>query len=495
MKKILLLLSVFLFVISCDDSVPKESEGNLPGGGELVFDEGTDFNFKVLPSGCIDTINFIAKSAWEATVNDESKNWCSVSSTGGEKGAIVLSVIVKQNESTSEREATISIKSGESIQAFVLTQLEAKEDLNFKGYLLDNFDLDGDGKISDDEALLITDIDCSSMEIRSMYGINSFVNLKSIKCVDNRLTTLDVSECTLLEELNCAMNNLTSLDISGCPSLVELFCSNNQLTTLDVSVRPSLKVLNCGNNELVTLDLSGSSSLTVLEIWENKFTNIDVSGCLELVKLDCAMNQLTTLDVEECKLLERLDCADNQLVSLYASRCELLTVLDCENNNFVNLETYAFPILKTLLCDGNQLTTLDFSRNTLLSYLWCDDNQLTTLNLSKCENLSKLSCANNFLTSLDRIPSSELNCSNNQLTSLDVSSWNPSQFMRELFCSNNQLTTLDVSMCKNLRYFDCSPMDGEGLATVYLKEGLVIDKVHPNRSDENIPAKTKILFK
>ena len=53
------------------------------------------------------------------------------------------------------------------------------EDANFKAYCINNFDTDGDGEISIDEAEAVTEMDILSDNITSLYGINFFLNLKS----------------------------------------------------------------------------------------------------------------------------------------------------------------------------------------------------------------------------------------------------------------------------------------------------------------------------
>lgn len=80
-------------------------------------------------------------------------------------------------------------------------------------------------------------------------------------------------------------------------SLTELFCLNNQLTTLDISNNTQLKVLYCNNNQLSTLDISNNTQLTDLSCYANELTTLDVSNHSQLTGLDCSDNQLTSLDI------------------------------------------------------------------------------------------------------------------------------------------------------------------------------------------------------
>ena len=86
-------------------------------------------------------------------------------------------------------------------------------DPNFKAYCVENFDADGDGELTPQEALAVTAIDCSGKNIGSLVGIEYFSNLETLDCSGNTsLTTLDVSGNTSLTALNVAGTSLTTLD-------------------------------------------------------------------------------------------------------------------------------------------------------------------------------------------------------------------------------------------------------------------------------------------
>ena len=86
-------------------------------------------------------------------------------------------------------------------------------DERLRNYLVKNFDLDGDGRISREEAAQIQAIDCSNMQITSLEGIEHCTALTSLNCRMNRLTTLDVSKNTLLTDLSCYSNPLELLNL------------------------------------------------------------------------------------------------------------------------------------------------------------------------------------------------------------------------------------------------------------------------------------------
>lgn len=135
-------------------------------------------------------------------------------------------------------------------------------DNNFRNVLLESgFDQNGDGYIDYDDAALVISLNVSDDSIADMTGIEAFVNLDTLDCSGNQLTSLDVSKSVVLKRLYCQENVLTSLDVSEIHGLELLDCSDNQLTSLKVSYFPTLRWLYCNNNLLTSLILTQSSAL------------------------------------------------------------------------------------------------------------------------------------------------------------------------------------------------------------------------------------------
>ena len=95
-------------------------------------------------------------------------------------------------------------------------------------------------------------------------------DVTNFTCSDNKITTLDVSQNTALEQLWCTDNQLTALDVSKNTALTGLYCYNNQLTALDVSKNTALTVFDCYNNQLTALDVSQNTALTWLSCTGNQ---------------------------------------------------------------------------------------------------------------------------------------------------------------------------------------------------------------------------------
>ena len=231
-------------------------------------------------------------------------------------------------------------------------------DKTFREYLLKQFDKDGNGVLTPAERYAVTEIDVENKYISNLSGIEFFPNLKKLNCGHNRLTGLDVSKNTVLQELVCWENQLTSLDVSQNTALQELACFENQLTSLDVSQNPALQKLSCWDNRLTSLDVSKNTELTYLKCSYNRLTELDVSKNTELTYLDCGYNRLTELDVSQNTKLTELYFVSNKITSLQADNCTNLTVIFTGSNKY-KVEVYK----KTRILDPGILPgNFDISR-------------------------------------------------------------------------------------------------------------------------------------
>lgn len=141
--------------------------------------------------------------------------------------------------------------------------------------------------------------------ITSLAGIEYFTDLETLDCMDNQLTTLDVTKLTSLKDLVCSDNQLTTLDVTGLTNLTTLICSGNQLTALDVTKLTNLTDLECNDNQLVSLDVSTLEELKYLWCHGNKMTALDITHNADLWDLECGNQQdnqqltLTLWDTQE----------------------------------------------------------------------------------------------------------------------------------------------------------------------------------------------------
>ena len=157
--------------------------------------------------------------------------------------------------------------------------------------------------------------------------------LTELLCYSNLLTTLDVTQNTMLKYLDCDENLLTALDVTRNTALTELYCGDNQLTSLDVTQNTLLTNLQCRDNPLTAIDVTQNTALIWFYCFNNQLTTLDVSRNTALKGLYCDENKLTVLNLSENTELMALDCFNNQLTALDLSKNTMLDYLDCSRNH------------------------------------------------------------------------------------------------------------------------------------------------------------------
>jgi Leucine-rich repeat (LRR) protein len=191
-------------------------------------------------------------------------------------------------------------------------------DVNFKNYLVNNSSINTNGntEIECTEATAFTGvINCAMNNISDFTGIEAFVNITTLSCAGNQLTSIDLSQNTALQILNCNYNQLTKLDLSNNTALTVLGCISNAIDTLDLSNLTSFVSLQCSSNDLHYLNIangnnsnqtgnnfnaSSNPNLTCIQVDDvnystNNWTNIDASASFSL---NCNAVLVTSIAVQ-----------------------------------------------------------------------------------------------------------------------------------------------------------------------------------------------------
>ena len=394
----------------------------------------------------------------------------------------------------------------------------------------------------------LKELNCSDNYLKDyLYILSS--GLKKLDCSNNKLTymNLGILYGLNLEEVNCSNNNITNIVMWNVGELVKFDCSNNDLMTLDVSQCSKLQQLNCSGNQLMELNVNNQGQLTELDCHNNKLTELNVKQNGSLTSLICNDNQLTTLDLSKNNSLSNLNCANNRLACLNVTGIGGTITADgnrrpiaVRTDGTFDLTTLpGFDVSKATFLNGGSVfgTTLrvnagadevsyqyncgdgvnrtfifetslpineknfpdDNFRNYIKTYKAGSRDVLTVEERSKVEtievegknisrlegieafpNLKVLKCGNNSIQKLDlrQNPKLEtLKCNENQLTQLDLSK-NPN--IDYLYCSENQLEQLDVSHLQ-LKYLYCSHNDLEQLDVKNSKLLIELDCSKNNR--------------
>ena len=164
----------------------------------------------------------------------------------------------------------------------------------------------------------LSHLNCNST-LLSQLDLSQNPNLTFLDCMDTELQILDLSHNIGLLNLDCShsillqtlfagnpVTHLTNLDFSQNINLTSINCYGNALSSLDLSQNINLTSLNCADNQLQILDLSQNIGLVNLDcgnnMWgdfdnTNQLTNLDLSQNINLTSINCYGNALSNLDL------------------------------------------------------------------------------------------------------------------------------------------------------------------------------------------------------
>jgi len=180
-------------------------------------------------------------------------------------------------------------------------------DENFAGFLVKEYPTCMNGQqlnVSCGAILTVESLNLNGLQISNLEGLQAFVNLKSLECVENNLTNLPALPLNLVK-LDCSMNQITNLP-SLPLSLEELSCAVNHLTHIP-SLPASLKIIYCNFNEIISLPTL-PSTLEYLACGSNKITCLPALpstifiGDIALNPLKCVSSYADWMDEESQNL-------------------------------------------------------------------------------------------------------------------------------------------------------------------------------------------------
>lgn len=349
----------------------------------------------------------------------------------------------------------------------------------------------------------ITSLDISSGQVL----IEAYLNGNS------QLASMTIGELPLLETLVIRQNQLTTIDVTGLPALSVLWIdSNPDLTTIDVSQNTLLTNLDAYGCDLSTIDVSNNLELDYLNVGANNLIELDVSKNLDLTVLYAQDNQIEALDMRPHTKLVRFRAENNALTKVNlknGNNHEItdtffnvtgnteLTCMVVDDANYAEStwtkiveglmfsDTYCNPtdpvfipdeIFKAALVGDNSINTNEDAEISYeeaeaftgtivvnsstqgvvsdltgveafinLEVIQLINHDIAEFDASNHPNLRNLILPNNELTEIDITANPALtfvNLQSNQISEIDVSN---NTNLRTLKMSNNQLSEVDVS--------------------------------------------------
>lgn len=389
--------------------------------------------------------------------------------------------------------------------------------------------VDNNNEVLTDRITNVISLNITDLSIEDLTGIEDFVNLETLVCSNNRLTSINISANTSLKLLDISSNRIINeIDVSNNSNLESLFCRSNQISILNLVNNTLLKNLNVSDNQLTNLDLSvintvvcpdpqtdpvtPCQNLSIIDVSNNQLIALNLANGynnlittftsvnnpdLFCIQTDTGFTETNTWSKDDWTYFADVGCLDiytyipddnfeqalidlgyddvlDNLVLTSNINSITTTPLDVSNLNIESLVGIeGFALLETLNCSGNNIEELDISINTALINLNCSGNNLMALNVNNNMGLTILDVSYNDIESIDLSSNTSLinlNCSNNNIKVLNLS--NHSDLI-DLNCESNALELLNIKNGQNGNLLNFSALFNPDLSCVETDTGAV----------------------
>ena len=272
-----------------------------------------------------------------------------ITGTLEELGEFTFTVEASNISGSDSRELSISAEEYKAPEIIIDETIFPDE--NFRNFILQNIDFNGDKSLQEEEISNVVVIDVSGQGINSLKGVGIFSALQYLTCPNNNLTELDLTSNDKLLGIACYDNQLTSVYLDNCVNLQGFWAGNNQLSWLNLNNCTELEGIDVTHNNLTYLDISNCTKLTQIYCPENQLENMNVGPKPELFMFSCYDNKLKNLDVSQAPKLRELYCSNNDISIINLDESSELEKLHCSGNNIKTLYVDRCPKLTDLVCD------------------------------------------------------------------------------------------------------------------------------------------------
>ena len=250
-----------------------------------------------------------------------------------------------------------------------------------------DYDKDSNGWLTVAERNSVINIHCENHGITSIKGVELFPNLEGLWCLNNNISSWDLSGNPHLKGIWCSKNAFTSLSFKDNPELEWVYCFGCKLTSLDLTGNPEMAYVECNDNKgLKSLNLKNNKKLENLFCSDCGLTSLDLTNNPLLCELDCFNNNLTSINLSKNTKLKRLDVWNNpKLGNVDVSKLKELEFYNCAKTGCTQVNVTNNTELQMLVASYNEnIKTLDLTHNPRLAVLHLDcDWRLQSLDLSK----------------------------------------------------------------------------------------------------------------
>ncbi|MDH5032161.1 leucine-rich repeat domain-containing protein [Chryseobacterium cucumeris] len=172
-------------------------------------------------------------------------------------------------------------------------------DKNFEKAVLENFDLNKNGILESQEAVMVTNLFLVQKGITSTEDLRLFKNVKMIILDDNTISNIVINDLDQLELFSCTGCKISSFKAENLKNLTTLYLANNLLQNISLAGIPKIDQLTLSLNQLKEINLFQLKTLRKLNLEHNKLQKIDISGNLALQTLNIMGNKIRETDIKK----------------------------------------------------------------------------------------------------------------------------------------------------------------------------------------------------
>lgn len=172
-------------------------------------------------------------------------------------------------------------------------------DKNFEKAVLENFDLNKNGILESQEAVMVTNLFLVQKGITSTEDLRLFKNVKMIILDDNTISNIVINDLDQLELFSCTGCKISSFKAENLKNLTTLYLDNNLLQNISLAGIPKIDQLTLSLNQLKEINLFQLKTLRKLNLEHNKLQKIDISGNLALQTLNIMGNKIRETDIKK----------------------------------------------------------------------------------------------------------------------------------------------------------------------------------------------------
>ena len=360
-------------------------------------------------------------------------------------------------------------------------------DENFEAALenLGYDDISGDGQVPTTLIENVTSLIIAENAIDDTTGIADFTSLTELEFYQSGVSSIDLSNNTLLETITITDNPLTSINISGLTNLQGLTLVETDITSIDISSNTSVVVLdisdnpalssvdlrNGNNSNFTSFDATNNASLTCIKVDDADYSNTNWSGNIDIEASFTITEYCRYTSIPDANFEATIEANDYDDIlgdgQVPTALIEVAIDLYADNEgitDFTGLQD--FTALEDLYISESTVETLDLSGNINLKLLEAHNCELSSLDISQNTRLEELHAYSNDITSLDTSNNTSLkilSIYNNKISSLDLTS-NTTLELVEVY--NNQLTQLNIQNGKNNLIETFDVVDNTGLTCI-----------------------------